>query len=39
MLTDQPEPMLKRIEATLRGREGRTLIELGELEVVEVPTA
>ena len=34
MITEQPEPMLRRIEATLRGREGETLASLGELEVV-----
>jgi hypothetical protein len=37
MFTEQPEPMLRRIESTLRGREGQTLATLGELEVVELP--
>ena len=36
MFIDQPEPMLRRIEATLRGHEGQTLAALGELEVVEL---
>jgi len=34
MITEQPPPMLRRIEATLRGHEGETLASLGELEVV-----
>ena len=37
MITDHPEAMLKRIEATLLGQEGKTLAELGELEVAELP--
>jgi hypothetical protein len=39
MISDQPEPMLKRIEATLNGREGKTLTELGNLELLELPKA
>jgi hypothetical protein len=35
MVTEQPGPMLRRIEATLRGHEGKTLATLGELDVVE----
>ena len=35
MLTDHPEAMLRRIEATLKGHEGQTLGQLGDLEVVE----
>jgi hypothetical protein len=35
MITEQPAPMLKRIETTLRGKEGQTLASLGELEVME----
>ena len=35
MITEQPGPMLRRIEATLRGHEGQTLASLSELEVVE----
>ena len=34
MITEQPKPMLERIEATLKGREGTTLAELGNLELV-----
>lgn len=36
MITEQPESMLRRIEATLRGREGETLSSLGDLEIVEL---
>src|SRR5688572_7084387 len=36
MITEQPQPMLRRIEATLRGHEGEVLATLGDLEVVEV---
>ena len=35
MITDQPWPMLKRIETTLRGHEGQTLASLGELDVLD----
>ncbi|HTF56580.1 MAG TPA: hypothetical protein VK661_05030 [Planctomycetota bacterium] len=34
MITDHPESLLKRIEATLQGQEGRPLADLGDLEVV-----
>jgi hypothetical protein len=36
MMTEQPEPMLRRIEATLKGHEGETLAALGDLEVVAI---
>ena len=36
MITDKPEALLRRIEATLRGHEGQPLAELGNLDVVEV---
>ena len=35
MIKDHPAPMLRRIEATLRGHEGQSLASLGELDVVE----
>lgn len=34
MITEQAEPMLRRIEATLRGHEGEALATLGDLEVL-----
>ncbi len=37
MITEKPEPMLRRIEATLRGHEAETLTALGDLELVEKP--
>jgi hypothetical protein len=33
-LQDLPEPLMERIEATLRGREGEPLASLGDLELV-----
>jgi hypothetical protein len=36
MMTEQPEPMLKRIEATLKGHEGENLTTLGDLEIVAI---
>jgi len=36
MITDQPVAMLRRIEATLEGQEGRPLADLGDLELVEL---
>jgi len=35
-LQDLPEGLMRRIEATLRGHEGRLLAELGGLEIVEI---
>ncbi|HEU4338978.1 MAG TPA: hypothetical protein VFS19_02830, partial [Planctomycetota bacterium] len=35
MITEHPAPMLRRIEATLKGHEGQTLASLGDLDVVE----
>lgn len=35
MITDKPVSILKRIEATLRGHEGKPLADLGDLRVVE----
>jgi hypothetical protein len=35
MITDKPESLLKRIEATLRGHEGKPLADLGDLKMVE----
>jgi hypothetical protein len=37
MISDQPEALLRRIEATLQGHEGMPLADLGDLEVVEIP--
>jgi hypothetical protein len=37
MISDRPESLLRRIEATLRGHEGGTLSDLGDLEVVAIP--
>ncbi len=36
-VSTHPEYFLRRIEATLRGHEGKPLIDLGDLEVVETP--
>ena len=33
MITEQPPPMLRRIETTLKGHEGETLASLADLEV------
>lgn len=35
MITDKPESMLRRIEATLRGHQGQTLASLADLEIQE----
>ena len=35
-LQDLPESLMRRIEATLRGHEGRALSELGDVEIVDV---
>ncbi|HZL72010.1 MAG TPA: hypothetical protein VFC86_06100 [Planctomycetota bacterium] len=35
-LQDLPEDLMRRIEATLRGHEGKPLTELGDLEIVEI---
>jgi len=37
MISDQPEPLLRRMEATLRGHEGQPLASLGDLELVGGP--
>jgi hypothetical protein len=37
MIVDQPESLLTRIEATLRGHEGEALANLGDLEIIEIP--
>ena len=34
-LQDLPEGLMRRIEATLRGHEGRALADLGHLEIIE----
>ena len=36
MMQDLPEPLLRRIEATLRGHEGEPLGPLGDLEIVDL---
>src|SRR5258705_262958 len=35
MIQDVPETLIRRIEATLRGHDGKPLAQLGDLEVVE----
>lgn len=37
MISDLPESMLTRIEATFRGHEGKPIADLSDLEIVENP--
>ena len=37
VIGDHPEPLLRRIQATIRGHEGQPLASLGILELIEIP--